>query len=513
MHVFEDLYSITIVQSTVRMHLAINDAVDRLSSIIAIQSWWRGIKARDNMDEMDYSAVAIQANWRRYLAQMSYQFDIIDIIIVQSVVRRWKTRRDLAAVRLQCLARVVIAKKRVREMQGMNNLVTRYTSATKIQARWRSHVAQKKLNNLQNVELRQMCAVQIQSCWRSYTAQVHLLISIVNVIVLQSLWRRRAAMKLYKPLLRRIKLAKDRKKSNAATTIQSAWRGFMVYSEFLIKRYESKAAATIQAHWRGYWQATNYSFQYLEIVKIQALVRGHQERSWQTFQGECASIIQASGRRFMVRKECHNECMVSILIAAAANSLRVRNAARRLQQWWMVEMWKRREKRAALVIERFFIYVKSEVEQEVKALKKKKKAKRRQRKYKQTDDYILEKAWMGIEDTVTATVPENVPQAVPQRSTPVKKKKTPKQQQQHQHNVIHTVDEDGQSDVSGLTDLDFGYRSSNTRNNKKRIAFEEDASLEAAFRQSEAHAMGNQHYAAGSKKSSGKKKSSSRRAV
>lgn len=155
-HVFEDLYSITIVQSVVRMHLAINDAVDRLSSIIAIQSWWRGIKARDGIEEMDYSAVAIQSNWRRYLAQMSYQFDIIDIIIVQSVARRWKTRRHLASIRIQCLARVMFAKARIREKSAMQTLVTRHTSATKI-----------------------------QSSWRSYTAQVHMLISIVNVIVIQ----------------------------------------------------------------------------------------------------------------------------------------------------------------------------------------------------------------------------------------------------------------------------------------------------------------------------------------
>ena len=54
--------------------------------------------------------------------------------------------------------------------------------------------------------------------------------------------------------------------------------------------------------------------------------------------------------------------MVSILIAAAANSLRVRNAAKRLQHWWFEELWSRKEKEAALVIERFFIFVKKEVE-------------------------------------------------------------------------------------------------------------------------------------------------------
>lgn len=266
------------------------------------------MKTRDLIEEMDYSAVAIQAHWRRYRAQMSYQFDIIDVIIVQSVARRWKTRRVLACVRLQCLARVMIAKKRFNEKMSMYVLVTRYTSATMIQARWRSYSAQMKLLHYiaatkiqarwrtyfaEEQYLLERSATKIQSCWRSYTAQVHLLVSVVNVIVIQvcqtalfsnfvglpfiscfafcshffqqSLWRRRAAVKLYKPLLHRIRLAKERKRQNSAIIIQSAWRGFVVYSFYLIKRYENKAATKIQASWRGYWQETTYSVMYCAV--------------------------------------------------------------------------------------------------------------------------------------------------------------------------------------------------------------------------------------------------------
>lgn len=200
MHVFEDLYSITIVQSVVRMHLAVNCAVDRLSSIIAIQSWWRGIQTRELVEKMDCSAVAIQTQWRRYTAQMSYQFDIIDIIIVQSVVRRWNDRRALATMRLQCFARVVIAKKKFHEKKTMHALVTCHISATKIQARWRSHTAQMQLlyyiaatriqawwrtHVAEEKYLRHISARRIQARWRSYTAQVEMLIFIVNVIVIQ----------------------------------------------------------------------------------------------------------------------------------------------------------------------------------------------------------------------------------------------------------------------------------------------------------------------------------------
>ncbi len=220
------------------------------------------------------------------------------------------------------------------------------------------------------------------------------------------------------------------------------------------------------------------------------MVRGVQERSWQEFQNECATIIQASSRSFLARKERHNECMVSILIAAAANSLRVRNAAIKLQMWWLEEMWIKREKEAALIIERFFIYVKKEVEKEVKALKKKKKERRRRRKMKQTDDYILERAWLGVaDDAAVAPVPAAVPQrkvAEPQRH-PVKKV-------YNRHDRFRaggvTVDEDQQSDVSGLTDLDFGYKNSSKNNSsrmsKKKKEYAEDASLEEAFRDSEA---------------------------
>ena len=207
MHVFEDLYSITIVQSVVRMHLAINVAVDKLSSIIAIQSWWRGVSVRQRQEVREYSAVALQSNWRRYIAQMTYQFDVIDIIIVQSVARRWRVRRELAAVRLQCMVRGGVAKNRARERRALRDLLTRHASATRvqacwrahcvrsemfvrasatlIQAAWRSHTATVRCEEMREDLRRCNSATMIQACWRSYSAQVHMLIKIVNVIIIQ----------------------------------------------------------------------------------------------------------------------------------------------------------------------------------------------------------------------------------------------------------------------------------------------------------------------------------------
>lgn len=185
MHVFEDLYSITIVQSVVRMHLAINVAVDKLSSIIAIQSWWRGVSVRRQQEVREYSAVALQSNWRRYIAQLTYQFDVIDIIIVQSVARRWMVRRELAAVRLQCMIRAGVAKNLAREKRALRDLLMRLASATRIQAVWRSHTASMRCKAMREDLLRCNSATMIQSRWRSYSAQVRMLVKIVNVIIVQ----------------------------------------------------------------------------------------------------------------------------------------------------------------------------------------------------------------------------------------------------------------------------------------------------------------------------------------
>jgi len=390
MHVFEDLYSITIVQSVVRRFLAINLAVDRLSSIIAIQAWYRGIRAREVADEKVFSAIAIQSTWRRYVCQMTYQFDIIDIIIAQSIVRRKQAmqlrKKTAAIVRIQALARAIIARNKFVRAKSMRYLVTRHTSATKI-----------------------------QSCWRSYSAQVKMLTTIVNIIVIQSLWRRRSVEKIYKPHLYRIKLAKQRKRNSAATKIQSIWRGFSAFSGYTIIRYENQAATIIQSRWRGYLQSTNYFIMLMEIVRIQAFVRGRQERSWLAFQHECASIIQASMRGYLTRKELHNERMISVLISAAATSLRMRNAAKTLQRWWVDVKWKQKQKKSALIIERFFIYVKKEVEKEIKAMKKKKRQRKKMKKYMQSDDWLLENAWQGLEAAsvdASTFMPANAP-AVP----------------------------------------------------------------------------------------------------
>jgi len=68
-----------------------------------------------------------------------------------------------------------------------------------------------------------------------------------------------------------MKLAKQRKRNNAATAIQSAWRGFMDFSSYLIMRYEARASTIIQAYWRRYSQAATYSITIAQVRRINFL--------------------------------------------------------------------------------------------------------------------------------------------------------------------------------------------------------------------------------------------------
>jgi hypothetical protein len=84
---------------------------------------------------------------------------------------------------------------------------------------------------------------------------------------------------------------------------------------------------------------------------------------------------------------------------ASAEALRENHASKHIQFWWRVVMDCRKEKHAALVIERFFSMVKEEVDKEIERVARKKQIKRPcQRKYKENDDSLLERVWLNTLD-------------------------------------------------------------------------------------------------------------------
>jgi hypothetical protein len=85
-----DVYRVIMVQSIWRRNIALKTSGQRLASVIAIQTVFRGyLLRRGHATYEDRAATRIQSAWRAYDAQMYYLSDLAAILIVQSVLRRW----------------------------------------------------------------------------------------------------------------------------------------------------------------------------------------------------------------------------------------------------------------------------------------------------------------------------------------------------------------------------------------------------------------------------------------
>jgi len=98
MNYIYDLYCITVAQSVCRRFLAFNKSAVRLANVLYIQAIYRGYRVRSELSRYvveghEVAATLIQTQWRSYDAQMNYINTLADILIVQSVARRWLTLR------------------------------------------------------------------------------------------------------------------------------------------------------------------------------------------------------------------------------------------------------------------------------------------------------------------------------------------------------------------------------------------------------------------------------------
>ena len=560
MKVYEALYNITVVQSIARRRAAIKKSQTLYNSIVQIQSVIRGNFCRQMIQDRNQKALAIQTSWRRFITQLNYQFDTVDIIIVQSIARKRACQKLYAAKLhkkhtkaaiviqkywrgydstmnyLHCIADILIVQSVVRRRiatryvrtyrkQRDDEMATRIQSASRgfvarrqykkyhaavmIQKNWRGFkqyidyiftiadvvmvqkmargwLAKRRFEaiKVQRAEERiYNAAISIQKVWRGYQAQMDMLFTLVHIIIAQSVIRRRIAIMRFKPMLmerraavtiqcawrktaarrKRLKIYSARKIQAtargyltftlytqfmaakkiqswyrcqatrrgylyyiSARKIQTVWRGYdsrkladeerwvldyaatMIqknwkmynqnakYSKFIMER---DAATKIQSHWRGFWEYSHFVILRYEIVRIQAAVRGHQTRKQLEMERKNAIIIQAGARVMLARKFCHMERLFSAVMFSATKSLAYKISAKKIQNGFRGYYYGAKEKKAAIVIERFFMWVRSEVEMEiekrhVKLLKRQKKQSK-QGNYEDNllEDKVLENIW------------------------------------------------------------------------------------------------------------------------
>lgn len=236
--VYEDIYKVTLIQSYVRMKLAVEDAIYRMALIIQVQSIIRGYLVRKRMDEVTRAATVVQTAWRGYYDYTSYQYDLLDVKLVQCLVRRRA-------------ATIFVANERRLRAQRHKELMDR--SATIIQAQWRSydctmnylhyladvlivqnavrrwHAA--KLVSTYRHERDEAAAVKIQRTWRGFVCYADYMFTVSDIVTMQSCARRWLALTNYGQM-------KEARNQAAAEMIQRNWRGSVGRNEALMKQVE-----------------------------------------------------------------------------------------------------------------------------------------------------------------------------------------------------------------------------------------------------------------------------------
>ena len=407
------------IQAGVRMSLSRREAMDRMWALIRIQSYFRRWKCEAILYKNKRSTMLVQKVYRGYTSRKELKNRQSCATLIQKIVRGYLTclhayETMYYVTRAQALARGFLVRTSIAREESARK--AREEATVVIQQYCRDYLSRKYIALIKNKS-----ATTIQSVWRSFASRLHFKLDVLDIITVQSIVRRRAAIRTADL----IKKSSDPSAIISATKIQAAWRGYQAYTDFVfaivdilivqrtarqwlavqranqlrqeraalvkiqslarrflvkgivearrkehnesmsIQRRKDFAATTIQKSWRGFWEYSHFVIVRYETTRIQALLRGKLARDRYQLKLGCAILIQAASRRFLARKAISSKVVDGAIVAARALELRERNSAKHIQFWWRIVLDWMKEKRAALVIERFFIFVKTEVEREL----------------------------------------------------------------------------------------------------------------------------------------------------
>jgi len=220
-------------------------------------------------------------------------------------------------------------------------------------------------------------ATRIQSVWRTIHQVQKCKVAFAGIVMFQALIRgsfgrmRYARLRgnlltlqcLVRTVSAKLALQKNRKVTAAAIKLQSIWRTIMKVNNFLVICYE--------------------------ICRFQTIIRGRLERVRFAKSIGSILILQVSIRSLWARRELQEKKIVAALLANAVDSFMKRCSCKKIQFAWKTFCERRKERQAALVIERFFLFVQAEVEREILL-----QDKRRRKKMQRDDDDLLERIWL-----------------------------------------------------------------------------------------------------------------------
>lgn len=377
--------AVTRLQSVIRGR-RIRLAVRLYLSARKLQSWIRGTYARHAV-KLYLCARTIQCRFRGARVRVAVHL----YLCARRIQAKWRGYRlrqpylhFISARRIQTAWRCTNAR----------HAYTRYIATRRIQTAWRSSKARRDYTILRGEIL---AATLIQAAWRGFLCYTDYIFTVADVIAAQRVARMYLARKQF------LALRDDRDREIAAVQVQRYWRGFLgrhsAYFERVLHEREIQqhdAAIQIQRVWRGYDQKQIYWYVLGCAIQIQRFARGRLVRERMKAETYAAITVQALARRYFCRQEHYKRMLEAMLTAVAAEEARSRIAAVKVQEWWAMIREKDRRNTAAIVIQRFFLMVKAEVDREIQAEKKRRKMRKKlKNRTAQDDDDILERVWMS----------------------------------------------------------------------------------------------------------------------
>jgi len=277
------------------------------------------------------SVIPFQSVARMYLAQRTSEKRMVNIIRIQSVARRWLCSRNYirdVEFRSYCSVRIQSAYRGYSAFMKYINMMSKIIL---VQSVWRMSNARKKYQEIIE-DRKQNSATKIQAVWRRHIASENYIFAMSDVIICQSIVRRKLAIK-------RCNDMQIAKRDEAAICIQKSFRGFNTMLQYYtmiaaatviqssvrrmnsmrqleILKYEqwvkeNEAATTIQATFVGYITRIDYCITVSDIITVQSAVRrrlarkklGRLQQDKYIKENEAAIKIQTAYRVYTARMD------------------------------------------------------------------------------------------------------------------------------------------------------------------------------------------------------------------
>lgn len=281
---------------------------------VAIQSAFRGFRARSSLKSVRTAVVTIQTVYRGFLARKLYRERVLKsegenramlarrryrklyntVIIVQklwtSAKRQQMKAREQAALSIQSFYRgwlvrrfysmtiqtIVKLQAHVRMRQAQKRYLELYGTVMFLQRTRRSLTLQRSaiLMAMQERSLKialqwkrsqELAALRIQTAFRGWLARKCYNLEVGKVLILQACARRNKAMKQFKQF--------KQLRTSAALTIQRAWRRYKTRQFQLRNEKIDGAAVRIQSVYRSWLARKKYIKELERVVFLQACVR------------------------------------------------------------------------------------------------------------------------------------------------------------------------------------------------------------------------------------------------